>query len=174
MDLNLDGLGKPFTKLIEVCASGMGRIIEPKQIRKIADAKAYEIKVMSDALLESQKKLGCDTIYENGNVKFVVNKPKVDELEVEVIETQTEVLEEDTSSSEIGMFNNDIERRVHYKNLKKEKNINNTLNFTMNELEDTEDAEVSDEQVDEDWITRFFNTVEDVNNEKLQALWGKY
>ena len=41
----------------------------------------------------------------------------------------------------------------------------------MNELEN--ETKVSEEKVNEDWITRFFNTIEDINNEQLQQLWAK-
>src|SRR5690606_25427708 len=32
---------------------------------------------------------------------------------------------------------------------------------------------VTDEPLDEDWKTRFFNIAEDISNEEMQSLWGK-
>ena len=32
---------------------------------------------------------------------------------------------------------------------------------------------MSSDNVDEDWITRFFNIVEDISNEQMQNLWGR-
>jgi len=174
MDIkDLGGISKPLNKLITVCASGIGKILEPRQIRKKAEAKAYELTVMAEALAKSKNELGCNITYEKGDLKLVVDKSDINENTSNLITTaQTEVLKEDTSS-EIEIFCNDMERRVYFKNLKKEKNIYNTLNFTMNELEGISDEEISDEKVDEDWIDRFFNTIEDINNEKLQVLWAK-
>jgi hypothetical protein len=33
--------------------------------------------------------------------------------------------------------------------------------------------DVSDTPVDEDWIVRFFNVVEDISDEMMQQLWGR-
>lgn len=161
---DLAGLSKPLEKLIDVCSSGLGKVTEPRLIRKKAEAKAYEIEIMTQALLESKKKLGSDTTYENEGIKLVVNKSDPEIEEVEIIKD---------SEDEIKTFNNDMEERLYFKNLKKEKNIYNTINFTMNEMNEMSEEEISDEKIDEDWITRFFNTIEDINNEQLQMLWGK-
>jgi hypothetical protein len=69
------------------------------------------------------------------------------------------------------LIQKEILEKQYYQEFKKQRNINNTINFTMNELEN--ETKVSDEKVDEDWITRFFNTVENINNEQMQHLWAK-
>jgi len=165
MDIkDLAGLSQPITKFIEVCSTGLGRITNPRMIRKNADARVYEIEKVTQALIASKEKLGSQTEYENGEIKIIVDKTESSNIEkVKIIE--------DNKEDEIISVQNDINQRVFYKELKKEKNINNTINFTMNELEN--ETKVSEEEVDEDWITRFFNTVEDINNEKLQQLWGR-
>lgn len=122
---DLVGFSKPLEKFIDVCASVIGKEVEPRRIRKRADAKAYEMKVITEALLDSKKKLGCNTSYKNGEIKFSVDKSETNRAEViedntlsQIVTAQTKVVEEDTSSNEIEMFNNDMERRIHYKNLK--------------------------------------------------------
>ncbi len=45
--------GKPFEKLIEVVSNGIGTLYRPRAIRKEADAKAYEIKVVEKAKAEA-------------------------------------------------------------------------------------------------------------------------
>ena len=45
--------GKPIEKLIEVVSSGIGTLYRPRAIRKEADAKAYEIKVIEKAKNEA-------------------------------------------------------------------------------------------------------------------------
>lgn len=159
---DLAGLSAPLEKLIIVCSAGLGKITEPMLIRKKADAKAYEIKTITNALLESKEKLSSNTEYKDGNIQIIPTletSKNIDFLQ------NKELLEEAT------LIQNDMMDRILYQQLKKEKNIYNTLNFTMNELEN--ETEVSEEKVDEDWTTRFFNTIEDINNEQLQQLWAK-
>lgn len=38
------GLSKPLSKLIEVASAACGKFYEPLNIKRLADAKAYEIK----------------------------------------------------------------------------------------------------------------------------------
>lgn len=47
VNITLDG--KPFEKLIEVVGKGIGAVYLPRKIRKEADARAYEIKVIEEA-----------------------------------------------------------------------------------------------------------------------------
>ena len=55
--ISLDG--KPLEKLIDVVSKGIGTLYRPRQIRKEADARAYEIKVIEEAksLAASEAKL---------------------------------------------------------------------------------------------------------------------
>lgn len=145
---DLAGLSQPLTKLIEVCSSGLGKVCEPYLIKKRADAKAYELEAINKALSDNQSLIGLvNTTYDNGNIGIVTNNDSLQLMQNEILEKQ------------------------YYQEFKKQRNINNTINFTMNELEN--ETEVSDEKVDEDWITRFFNTVENINNEQMQHLWAK-
>ena len=41
---------QPANKLIDAVAGAIGKAYEPRHIRKMADAKAYEIKTISDEL----------------------------------------------------------------------------------------------------------------------------
>lgn len=45
--------GKPFEKLIEVVSNGIGTLYRPRAMRKEANAKAYEIKVIEKAKAEA-------------------------------------------------------------------------------------------------------------------------
>ena len=47
---DLAGLSEPLKRLIEVISSGIGNVYKPYLIRKTADAKAYEIKVIANAI----------------------------------------------------------------------------------------------------------------------------
>lgn len=54
MEFNLIKIeGKPLEKLIDVISKGVGKLYQPKAIRKEADAKAYEIKVIEEANVQA-------------------------------------------------------------------------------------------------------------------------
>lgn len=57
--------GKPLEKLIDVISKGVGKLYEPKAIRKEADAKAYEIEIIEKAkskALQNHKDIEQDII----------------------------------------------------------------------------------------------------------------
>lgn len=158
------GLKEPITKFIEVCSVGLGKITEPYLIKRKADARAYEIKTITQSLSESQKILSSKSDYKNGEIQIMISEESSKDLISSLNESSLE---------QSSLIQNDIKDRILYQQLKREKNIYNTLNYTMNELETEISENISEEKVDEDWITRFFNTIEDINNEHLQQLWAK-
>ncbi len=150
---DLAGLSEPITKLIDVCSKGLGNISEPYLIKKRAEAKAYEIETITKAL-HTQKEIGLlpHTAYSNGELEIITDPNQ-------------------NTSNDFALIQNEILERKYFQEVKKQGNINNTINFTMHELED--ETEVSNESVDEDWIARFFNTIENISNEQMQQLWAK-
>lgn len=64
-----------------------------------------------------------------------------------------------------------IQERIINKEQKKLNNIDNVASVAAEELKN--ENFVSDEPVNEDWSTRFFNIVEDVSDEEMQLLWGR-
>lgn len=174
---DLAGFGKIFEKFMDVCASGIGKVMEPRQIRKKAEAKAYEIEKITEALSKSKDKLNSSITYENGELKLIVDKSQEEIENVEIVQKLDEQKSITNNIENIEESNTNIklalEDKEEYKKIKKENNLYNTLNFTINEFENISKDEVSDEKVDEDWITRFFDTVENISNESLQMLWAK-
>ena len=61
--------------------------------------------------------------------------------------------------------------RVSFQEQKKQINLENIIAVAA-ELLKNEQA-VTDEPVDEDWITRFFKNAADISDEEMQSLWGK-
>lgn len=55
--------------------------------------------------------------------------------------------------------------------IREENNIENVLEAASKELPKVES--VSDQPVDDDWITRFFAIAKDISNEEMQSVWGK-
>lgn len=63
------------------------------------------------------------------------------------------------------------QNRMLYQEMKKQQNIDSIVEKAYVELE--KEKEVSSEPVDEDWIIRFFNSIEDIKEEEMQELWAK-
>lgn len=63
------------------------------------------------------------------------------------------------------------EQRMLADAVRQEENIESILEVASLEL--SQAANVSDEPVDNDWITRFFNIAKDISNEEMQYVWGK-
>lgn len=61
--------------------------------------------------------------------------------------------------------------RLLYQEVKKQKNIENVIVGAANILAET--PTVSKDPVDSDWMTRFFNSVQDVGNIEMQQIWSK-
>jgi len=84
-------------------------------------------------------------------------------------------LYENGSITGSNMKNKDILKRVKdriiYQELKNQNNIDAVVNNAYKELK--KESKVSDNPVDEDWISRFFNIIKDINSESMQFIWGK-
>src|SRR5690606_7233918 len=87
----------------------------------------------------------------------VVTSPK--ELPADYIELTTPTLEERTQS------------RIDHREAQKQLNLENVTAYAAEQL--LNEQPVTDEPIDEDWKTRFFNIAEDVSNDEMQALWGR-
>ena len=61
--------------------------------------------------------------------------------------------------------------RLMFQEMRKQQNIESIVEKAYKEVETF--TEVSSDPVGDDWIVRFFNSVEDVSDEKLQEIWGK-
>ena len=64
-----------------------------------------------------------------------------------------------------------VEKRLITKESKRQQNIEQVVNCAANVL--SLETEVSSENVDPDWITRFFDIAQDISNEQMQDLWGR-
>ena len=133
---------EPITKFIDVVSRGIGCIFEPTKIKKLADAKAYEISTIADA------------VRKNDDLPIFIDRDGV-----QIDSTDFKALAERTSS------------RLMLQEMRKQQNIEAIVNKAYEELQ--KETEVSGEPVDDDWIVRFFNSVEGVSNEEMRTLWGK-
>lgn len=63
--------------------------------------------------------------------------------------------------------------RLLHQEMKKQENIENIINSAKDILEKEQEDSISPKDVNEDWLMRFFNSVQDISDEKMQLLWGK-
>lgn len=151
MDIkDLAGLSEPLKKLIEVVSSGVGAISKPYLIRKTADAKAYEINAISQAIKDNQHNLK--------SIEF--NKEKLSLMS----------LDDGSLKNELSLADR-TQQRIEFKEQKRQKNIEEITQKAADNLEF--ENKVSDDPVDEDWASRFFDYAEDISNEEMQGLWGR-
>ena len=140
-----------MTKLIEVVSQGIGAISKPYLIKKTADAKAYEIKKIAEAVKDHQETLS--TIdYKDTQVSLTsLNK--------------TELIDDNYPIAER------TQKRLEFQESRRQQNIESITEKAYRNLEN--ETEVSDNDVDNDWTTRFFNYAQDISNDEMQELWSR-
>jgi hypothetical protein len=144
---DLTGLSEPLKRLIEVISSGIGNVYKPYLIRKTADAKAYEIKVIANAMAES-KKLLTHTEYEDGKVKVLAEQ-----------------------SEDFPTLQNRADARIQYRGQCEQQNVEAVCVNAAEEL--LKETTVPDGKPEPEWISRFFDISSGINSEELQFLWGR-
>ena len=163
------GLGKvlPIDKLLDIMSKAVGKVSKSYfdrkdvntrayEIRKLAEARADEMKIMATAIKENfQLTGGID--YKEGEI--VISSPKELPQEVKPTIFIAPPLEERT------------QERLDFQEAKKQLNIENITSYAADELRD--EKEVTNEPLDEVWTTRFFRVAEDISNDEMQALWGR-
>lgn len=122
-------------------------------------------------------RLGIGKIYEPTHIRRMA-KAKADEINIlsEVITNNTytpskQVAVEALIDSSAKQLQERANTRSVYKELKRQQNIESII-ITAYEKLKLEDK-VSDNPVDADWISRFFNIAEEIGDEQMRKLWGK-
>ena len=119
--INLGGLAKPATVLIEKISDAIGGIFKPRQIRRVAQAEAEAEKVKAAAQIEITE------LHQRAIVRFFSEEAK------------------------------------------KQANIEE---ITRMPLEDVEDN-ARPEDMENDWISNFFEKCRLISDEEIQGLWAK-
>jgi uncharacterized repeat protein (TIGR03899 family) len=135
----------PIIKLIEAVAGATGRVYEPRHKRKMADAEAYEIKQIAEAIRDNS----------DLPIVYTGDKLSIDAHNFEELKKRA-----------IG--------RLSYQEIRKQFNIENVVDMAYDELLTVGTPEdISEQPVDADWMMRFINSIEDVSNEEMQIIWAK-
>lgn len=157
----------PIKKLLNVLANATGRVfkayydrkdIETKklEIEKFAQAEANRIKVISKALSESSELLE-DIEYHDD--KLLISAKKTMPRDINISSEPPPSLIERS------------QERLNYQEAKRQLNIENIASNTFEELK--KEDPITDQPLDEDWTTRFFDLAKDISNEEMQILWSK-
>ena len=141
---DLAGISQPLTKLIEVVSSAIGTLYKPKNIRAIADARGYEVKVLARA--ESEAGIETRRLY-------------ADALEdrISVLARQNPMLAERAR------------HRLLMREIEGQLNVEEVVEHAALALP----AAVSSEPIAIAWRRKFFQEAENVCEADMQALWGK-
>lgn len=150
---DLTGLSKPLTRLIEVIAQGIGAVSRPYLIKKNAAAKAEEISAIAKALDQAVEKHGLEVQYKDGAVESVKRSSQQVLLASEIPPEER------------------LAARVSFQEQKRQNNLEGITSAAAAEL--AHEESVADEAPDEDWVSRFFDSAQDVSSEEMQNLWGR-
>lgn len=97
----------PAVKLIDIVQSAIGKAYEPRHIRKMADAKAYEISTVGQAMRDSSD---IPIVYNKGNIEL--------------------------DTTDFDMFVKRTQNRMAYQELTKQNNIEMVVDHAYNILKD--------------------------------------
>lgn len=61
--------------------------------------------------------------------------------------------------------------RMAHREMKAQENVETTLLYAAAELHG--ESDVPDDEIEEDWVTRFFGIIEEVSSDEARQLWGK-
>ncbi|MGM9551883.1 MAG: DUF2806 domain-containing protein [Clostridia bacterium] len=137
----VQALVSPTEKLIDAVSGAIGKAYEPRHVRKMAEAKSYELKLIAD------------TVRNNSDVPIVYDSTGV------VIDTSN--YEEIAKRASC---------RLAFQEITKQQNIESIADKAYEELENSDS--VSNVPVSQDWMSRFFNSVEDISDDKMQEVWA--
>lgn len=150
---DLVGLSKPLERLIEVTSAGIGRVTKAHFSKKDAEAKAYEIRLLSEAIGASRNLVN-EAGYDDGKVKL---------SGVELPAHLSIAADAELVSRALG--------QQTFKAITQQLNAEAIVSNAAAEL--THDESVPDDKPEPEWTSRFFRIAEDIPTEELQFLWGK-
>ena len=150
---------KQGLKAVDKLSKGLGKLFgyffDDKYMKKMADAEAYKEKVLADA-----------KAYEINTIGEAIRNNKDLPIKLSSIDNTLSV---DITNTEQLIQRSNL--RLQYQQAKKQQNIESVIGKTVLELGDkTVDTT---EEIDEDWFIRYFKIVEDISDEDMQNLWAR-
>lgn len=118
---------------------------------------------------------GIGTLYEPTHIKRIAKADAEAMLiHAEAEKKKNEILaatERQTSDNVSHEELNAIVSRIVGKEIRRQENIDAVFHLALEDLENVK--AISSTKADSDWLTRFFNIVEDVSDDELRRVWGK-
>lgn len=141
---DLTGLSQPLTKLVEVVSSAIGSTFRPHQIRREAEARAFETVTLARATAEA-------TVAAH-EIAFTAKRRAIEQI----AQDYPEIAER-------------AKQRLLTKEIEGQLNIESIAQIAAQELPEA----VSDQPLDQDWRRKFFSDAENICESDMQILWGK-
>ena len=145
-------------KLLDYAASGIGSVAGPMLASWKAHREAQAALIAAKGQVDAQKALAEG----QAETMTIVAEAQASAREL--------LLPSDSSIQGQIDFAETVSQRIQFQEEKRQSNIMNVIGQAAHELGD---EEVQDHEVDNDWTARFFNDVQDVSSEEMQALWAK-
>lgn len=145
------GAGKGITKLFEIIERAFGRVTKPYFIKRDADAKAYEVRKLAEAIGDTRHLLGTVEYKSEGLTLSAGESPAAPSAQPSLTDR--------------------THLRTSHQAMLRQVNIESVTSNAAEELINNQN--VSEKSVDEDWINRFFNIAENIGADQMQQLWGK-
>lgn len=148
---DLAGVSKPLSKLISVISRGAGLVSASYLVKKRTGAKVEEIEKVAAAIQKASGETGLAITYRDGTVEMMSSDagPRV----------VSDVTVDAAASS-----------RQAYRSRVSQENVESITSIAAEQLVGEEAA--SSEEVEQDWINRFFRYAEDVSSEEMQKSMG--
>jgi uncharacterized repeat protein (TIGR03899 family) len=141
---DLLGLGKSTDKLVSAVERALGAVYRPYGIKRDADAEAYRLAALERAKTDAKYRSTIELARAKVEAEIVVAEGK-QELEAR------------------------LQTRLQHEALRQQQNIESIVAGAMTQPQ----SESTDEEVDEDWLTGFFERAKTVSGAEMQALWSR-
>ncbi|AWI26867.1 DUF2806 domain-containing protein [Flavobacterium pallidum] len=111
--------------------------------------------------------IGIGKLYRPKEIRKIAD---AEAYKIEVIEKA--IAKSKVNSLEIDFeYKQKIDSRIYHIEAKRQLNIENITYKVAEQLQN--ETHVSEENLDDDWISRFFDTVQDISNDDMQILWSR-
>ncbi|MDR6195610.1 DUF2806 domain-containing protein [Siphonobacter sp. SORGH_AS_0500] len=161
---DLLGFGKvfPVDKLLNILSKVTGKLYRPIEGNIETQIEAKRIKEIAVASTTAYKQIINETT-DLQSFEVIDGKPTIKFVRV----LQEKAIDQLPTGSLLERANS----REEYQKIKSQMNLENVVGIAASTLLNEEP--ISDEPVDEDWLTRFFKYAESISSEEMQTLWGR-
>lgn len=139
----VNALSEPANKLIDAVSGAIGKAYEPRYTRKMADAKAYELKVISEEMRN------------NSDLPLVFDSSGSISVDI----------------SDFEALMKRAGKRIAYQEMKKQENIEAIVDEAYDSVLGID--ECSDKEISREWMHRFIDAAGDISTEEMQHIWSK-